>query len=110
MANREQEQRLYDAFNKAAGHFWDATSSFESAPQCLGVRGKLLDAADNMLLSRDALAGAELSQDRWDAITQDLADMSYYLGKHDIMLNGTPVQTSTGRTTYRILNKPRFDA
>jgi hypothetical protein len=105
-----REDRLYEKFNKAAVRFWNATTAFENGPECLGVRGRMMDAADAMLLARDELKGCAMRPDRWDLVVQDIADMAGYLERAAIRLNPQPVKTSTGRMTYRILNKPRFDA
>jgi hypothetical protein len=105
-----REDRLYEKFNKAVVRFWDATTAFEDSPECLGVRGRMLDAADDMLFARDELKGCAMRADRWDAIVHDIADMAGYLDRAAIRLSAQPVKTSTGRPTYRILNKPRFDA
>lgn len=110
MGNTEREDRLFDVFNKAVGHFFDAHKDFTQNNDCLTARTRLLDCADAVLLARDGLRGATLNQHRWDSIVTDVAYVSESMEKAGITMLKEPVTTSTGRTTYRILNKPRFDA
>lgn len=102
------KNELTNAFNQAVSRFWDAFVSFDGKRECLAAQGRLMDAADAVLFSRDALIGADLTEKDWDAVVNDIADMSHCLTKQGIAMNVTPVQTSTGRMTYRLLNKPRF--
>lgn len=106
----EREERLYDIFNKAVGHFHDAATNYAQKLDCLEARNHLMDCADEVLLARDELQGATLNSHRWDNIVTDVADVAEIMEKAGIGLLSRPVETSTGRKTYRILNKPRFDA
>jgi hypothetical protein len=106
----DKRNNLTGEFNAAVGRFWSAYATFDSRSECLGQRGKLLDAVDGVLFARDALHGMDLMEKEWDDVTRDVADMCQSIGKHGIALNKQPVQTSTGRMTYRLINKPRFDA
>ena len=105
-----QASDLTKQFNRAVDAFWAASVLLATHKDCMGARAKLLDAVDGVLFARDAMVGADIHGKTWDAVTQDIADMSECLNKNGIAINGAPVQTSTGRMTYRIIAKPRFDA
>lgn len=106
----DKRNNLTGDFNAAVGRFWSAYATFDSRSECIGQHGKLLDAVDGVLFARDALHGEDVTDKQWDEITRDIADMCHSIGKHGITLNKKPVQTSTGRMTYRLITKPRFDA
>ncbi len=106
----DKDNNLTGDFNAAVARFWSAYATFDSRSSCLGQRGKLLDAVDGVLFARDALRGESLMDKEWDDVTRDIADICQSIGKHGIELNRQPVQTSTGRMTYRLITKPRFDA
>ena len=101
---------LTKQFNRDVDAFWASYALFTARTDCLGARGKLLDTVDEVLLTRDAMVGADIPAKIWDDITRDIADIGTCLNKNGIAINGQPTQTSTGRMTYRIIAKPRFDA
>lgn len=101
---------LTKQFNRAVDAFWASAVSLSVNKDCMGLRAKLLDAVDSVLFARDAMVGADIPGKVWDDVTRDIADMGECLNKNGFVINGVPVQTSTGRMTYRIIAKPRFDA
>lgn len=107
---QDGEKRLLEAFNRAVSLFWERADKFESLKNDNDRRAAVMDAADAVLFARDDLGQATLSGPCWDGVVSDVADMAHYLHKNDIHLAGAPQTTSTGRKTYRVLNKPsRFD-
>ena len=105
-----QSHDLTKQFNRAVDAFWSTYASFAARMDCLAARGKLMDAADGVLIARDDLQGVDIPDKVRDDMTREIADMGECLSKNGIALNSKPVQTSTGRMTYRIIAKPRFDA
>lgn len=111
MTEENKADRLHEKFKAAVENFWGTMARFDVDTGCLTKRGDLIDAADKVLLTRDELYGQDEDKTRRAAVAHEVLDVKQYLEKHDIRLGAAPQTTSTGRTTYRILNKPsRFDA
>jgi hypothetical protein len=111
MTDGNKKERLREAFKNAVEKFWVTMEKFDVDTGNFERRTDLIDAADRVLLARDDLYGSEEDKARRAAVAHDVLDVKYYLEKHDIRLGATAQTTGTGRTTYRILNKPsRFDA
>lgn len=90
-----------EKFNNAVGRLFEIAKTAE--------RNDIADAADAVLLARDALSG--LNEFEWDDVIADVATVSGVLEGRNIILNTIPQTTLTGQKTYKVLNKPtRFDA
>ena len=111
MTDEHRNERLHEKFKNAVEKFWGTMERFDADTNDFALRNDLIGAADAVLLARDELYGSETRKDRRAAVGYDVIDMTHYLEKHDVRMGAVPQTTSTGRTTYRILNKPsRFDA
>lgn len=101
-----KEKTLIDVFMEAASTFRQLANRYHGSDAAL--KDSIVNAANEMFLARDAY-GAKMPQNgaEWTAVCMEVGDAQEFLRDNDIHMNFKPVQTSTGRTTYRILNPSR---
>jgi len=101
MCERKIDNNLRHEFKRAVNHFWGAVQTNKD-------KGVIADAANEVFLIRDQLQGTALTNFDWDDITLIVADIGEYVEKHQLPVLSVPQHTSTGKKTYKILNKPSF--
>lgn len=99
----EKKSGLFTDFFDAVENFMATAKEVEVNPEN-GWKSKLMDAADKVFLERDKIKGEDY--DAWNDVIQDIAYVSRILEHFDVVMAGEPQKTSTGKETYRILNKP----
>ena len=108
----DEKRALMQDFNRAAALFWSLAEKLDKDEGNNDIKDRLMDAANDLFLGKDALAQSGLTStgNRWTGIVFEEKDVRAYLDKKGIVMNMVPQTTSTGRLTYRVLNKPRrFD-
>ena len=93
-------QKCNEVFNGAVARFFELARNNEDG---------LADAADRVFLARDKMSN--LRPDQWDRVIEDMELVSKVLHDRGIAMMPSSHRTSTGKETYKILNRPsRFDA
>lgn len=101
-----REKPLIDVFMEAASRFRDLAKYYHGSNA--EMKSALMDKANEVFLARDSY-GAQMPKNgaEWAAVCMEVDDVKDFLQENDIHMNNTPVQTSTGRTTYRIITPSR---